>query len=135
VGEPALNVSDALQPVEYYVSIKYGGQLGKYVVFLHDTKNDIWKYGVYYDTDNPSTRINWLTGSTELLFNYPLKDFYVKTYPIRTDWTLDDNGNWHRPKETFTFYGYTSNQPHVTVSGWWDTYNRLVTSHSAYDET
>jgi len=133
-GEPALNVSDALQPVEYYVSIKYSGQLGKYAVFLHDTKNDIWKYGIYYDTDNPSTRINWLTGSTELLFNYPLKDFYVKTYPIRTDWTLDDNGNWHRPKETFTFYGYSSDQPHVNVYGWWDTYDRLVTSHSAYDE-
>ncbi|MDW7726715.1 MAG: hypothetical protein SCH70_06300 [Candidatus Methanoperedens sp.] len=120
-----VNVTGTLQPIEYYFYINSG----VYDVWLKDTSSGTWYYKSYDDTDNPGTYIDWLKGSTEIDSAGGIsKYFRTETNPIRDDWTYA-SGTWYRPKTTFNWYGYTSNQQYVYINAWWDSSDRINTQH------
>lgn len=126
-----IDVTGSLQLIEYYFFIDQG----YYKIWLHDTKTDSWYYKAYDDTDNPSTRVTWLTGSSEIdTVDGISQAFEVKTYPVTTDWVWYD-GAYHRPDTAFEYWGKSTNQPYVYVDGWFDSLGRIITDHrSASDE-
>jgi hypothetical protein len=122
-----VNVTESLQPIEYYFYMNSG----VYDIWLKNTSSGTWYYKSYDDKDNPATYIDWLTGSTELdTIGGISKSFRVETNPIRDDWTYA-GGNWYRPKTTFSWHSYSPNQQYVYINAWWDGSDRINTQHVA----
>lgn len=116
-----------MQAIEYYVFI----DAGWYKCWLYDTQTGNWYYNAYDDTDNPSTYIRALVGSTEIDTRGAITNsFSVITDPITTDWVYYA-GAYHRPWTAFSYGGQDPDQPYVYVDGWLDEVGRLITVHRA----
>ncbi len=122
-----VNVTGTLQPIEYRLYISDG----VYDLWLKDTSTETWYHNSYNDSDNPATRVDWLTGSTEVDTVGGISEYFrTETNPIRDDWTYAD-GNWHRPRATFDWNSYSSDQQYVYINAWWDNLDRINTRHIA----
>ena len=119
-----IDVTSSLQPVETFLTINNG----VYTIELRDTSTGIQITDHYDDTDNPSTHVEWLTGSTELHLDQ-LAVFATSTDPIRDDWTYA-NGQAYRPKITFNWAGQDADEMYVGIDGWWDDSDRINTRHT-----
>lgn len=122
-----VNVTGTLQPIEYRLYMSDG----VYDLWLQDTSTETWYHNSYNDSDNPATRVDWLTGSTEVDTVGGISEYFrTETNPIRDDWTYAD-GDWHRPRTTFDWNSYSSDQQYVYVNAWWDNSDRINTRHIA----
>lgn len=122
-----IDVTGTLQQVNYHFYITNG----VYDLWLQDSSTGTWYYNSYSDTDNPSVRVDWLVGSTEVdtvggISNY----FKTETNPIRDDYTYSNN-NWYSPQTTFDWDGFTSDEQYVYASAWFDGSGRINTQHIA----
>ena len=122
----SVDVTGTLQQIEYRLYMENG----IYDLWLKDTSTDTWYHNTYDDSDNPSTRVNWLTGSTELdTFGGISEYFRTETNPIRDDWTYA-NGDWRRPQTTFDWNSYDpADDQYVYLNAWWDGSDRINTRH------
>ena len=122
-----IEVSGTLQQINYRFYINSG----VYDLWLQDTSSGTWYYNSYNDTDNPSTRVNWLVGSTEVdtvggISNY----FRTETNQIRDDYTYAGS-SWYSPQTTFDWNSYSSDEQYVYINAWFDGSGRLITQHIA----
>ena len=118
-----IDVTNSLQCIDYYFFIDGN----KYKIWLYDTKYGKWYYNEYTDKDDPSSEIEWLTGSTELYLS-KLGKFDLETFPITTDNVWYD-GSYHPPITAFMYWGKSEDKKYVYVSGWFDTYGRIISHH------
>jgi len=122
-----VDVTGTLQPIEYRLYMSGG----VYDLWLKDTSTETWYHNSYDDSDNPSTRVDWLTGSTEVDTVGGISEYFrTETNPIRDDWTYAD-GVWHRPGTTFNWNSYSPDQQYVYINAWWDNSDRINTRHIA----
>lgn len=122
-----VNVTGTLQPIEYRLYMSDG----VYDLWLKDTSTDAWYHNSYNDSDNPATRVDWLTGSTEVDTVGGISEYFrTETNPIWDDWTYA-GGAWYRPRTTFDWHSYSSDQQYVYISAWWDGSDRINTQHIA----
>lgn len=120
-----IDVTGTLQEIDYRLYITNG----VYDVFLQDTSSGLWYQKSYSDTDNPSTRVDWLVGSTEVdtvggISNY----FRTETNAIRDDSTYA-GGSWYSPQTTFDWNSYSSDEQYVYINAWFDGSGRINTQH------
>jgi len=91
--------ASALHSYDYYVFIDVASS--EYEIDVYDTIDKVWYHDTYIDL-TPSTRINLVSGSSELYMpQAPTRQFEAVTYPITDEW-LSDNVNWFKPNEVFT---------------------------------
>ena len=91
--------ASALHSYDYYVFVDVAS--GEYEIDVYDTIDKVWYHDTYIDL-TPSTRINLVSGSSELYMSQaPTRQFEAVTYPITDEW-LSDNVNWFKPNEVFT---------------------------------
>ena len=91
--------ASALHSYDYYVFIDVASS--EYEIDVYDTIDRVWYHDTYIDL-TPSTRINLVSGSSELYMSQaPTRQFEAVTYPITDEW-LSDNVNWFKPNEVFT---------------------------------
>jgi hypothetical protein len=122
-----IEVTGTLQQINYHFYITNG----VYELWLQDTSSGTWYSNSYTDTDNPSTRVNWLVGSTEVdtmggISNY----FRTETNPIRDDATYTGS-SWYSPQTTFEFNSYSSDEQYVYITAGFDGSGRLASQHIA----
>ncbi|MEA2034287.1 MAG: hypothetical protein U9N40_02165 [Euryarchaeota archaeon] len=117
--------TNSLPYMEYYLYLEDG----VYWFHLRNPNTGAWETNSYDDTDNPATRVDWLMGSTELYLDSGTGSFRVETCPIREDWTRTSDGSWYRPRKTFDWYTYTSNEQYVSISACWTSDDRIQTIH------
>ena len=132
-----------LRPISYYL---YMDTPGYYDIWLYDPTNGKWYYNTYYDTDNPGTLFQWLSGSTEIDTengNSITADFFAETYPIKTEWVYIDGLGWRKPYHSqeniyhSVDYGYGGGgepQPNTYVMGWFDSKGNIITRHESSDK-
>ena len=116
-----------LDYVEYYLYL----ESGTYWVHIRNPVSGTLYTGSYDDTDNPATRVNWLTGSTELYTDSIFSNYFNVDSDIVEDWTRNSNGNWYRPKTTFSWHSSSSDQQYVDINTWFDSTNKINTNHLA----
>lgn len=122
-----IDVTGTLQPINYRFYINSG----VYNLFLQDTSSGLWYSQSYTDTDNPSTRVNWLVGSTEVDTEGGISNYFrTETNPIRDDSTYTGN-SWETPQTTFDFNSYTSDEQYVYITAGFDGSGRLASQHIA----
>lgn len=122
-----LDVTGTLQQIEYRLYINNG----IYDLWLKDTSTGNWYHNSYDDSDNPSTKVEWLAGTTEVDTVGGISEYFrTETNPIRDEWTYANN-DWHRPKTTFNWNSYNADEQYVYINAWWDGSDRLNTQHIA----
>lgn len=122
-----IDVTGTLQRIDYRFYINSG----VYNLFLQDTSSGLWYSKSYTDTDNPSTRVNWLVGSTEVDTEGGISNYFrTETNPIRDDSTYVGS-SWESPQTTFDFNTVTSDEQYVYINAGFDGSGRLATQHIA----
>ena len=122
-----IDITGSLRRINYHFYITNG----VYDLWLQDNSSGTWYHNSYSDTDNPSTRVNWLVGSTEVdtvggVSNY----FKTETNPIRDESTYSGS-SWYSPQTTFDWNSYTSDDQYVYINAWFDSSGYLNTQHIA----
>jgi hypothetical protein len=122
-----IDVTNTLQQIDYRLYISSG----VYDLWLKDTSSGTWYHNSYSDTDNPSTRVDWLTGSTEVDTEGGISQYFrTETNPIRDDWTYSGS-TWYSPQTTFDWNSYSSDEQYVYITASFDGSGRLTTRHIA----
>jgi hypothetical protein len=122
-----IDVTGTLQEIDYRLYISNG----VYTILLQDTSTGLWYQNSYNDTDNPSTRVDWLVGSTELdtvggISNY----FRTETNPIQDDDAYSGSTRFN-PATSFFWYSDDSDQQYVYINDYVDSSGRIETQHIA----
>jgi hypothetical protein len=122
-----IDVTGTLQRIDYRFYINNG----VYNLFLQDTSSGLWYYNSYTDTDNPSERVDWLVGSTELDTDGGISNYFrTETNPIRDDSTYTGS-SWESPRTTFDFNTNTGDEQYVYINAGFDGSGRLASQHIA----
>lgn len=106
-----IDISGTLQETEYRLYINNG----VYDLWLCDADSEICYHNSYNDTDNPSTGIQWLMGSTELdtvggISNY----FKTCTSPI-DDAQIRIGTTYYYPSAAFEWWDITPDEQYVSI--------------------
>jgi hypothetical protein len=122
---------------EEYSNVYYDLYLldtGVYSIYLNDFNTGGYWNKQYDDSDNPSTIVNQIMGSTELdteggiskKFNTRTQNIYL--YEARSGWTtvLD-------PQTAFNWWGFTTDEQYVQIEGGFVESGRFVTHHRTGD--
>jgi hypothetical protein len=122
-GVPPSTWIDATSKNRFYYEV-YINSGGQYNVNFLDTGTSIWYQYTYNDSDNASTYISGLTGSSELTLSGPVQySFFVSTNPMK-DYGVKDTvgGSWGPPGSRFTWdrYKYDSENGgrYVFMNAW-----------------
>jgi hypothetical protein len=124
-----LKVESGETPHEYYLNIT---TTGHYEIGVKNTVTGIWSWVNCNDSDNPSSYINQLVGSTEIYSTNPTPTFpegaFSSAAEIRDDWTWDGDDLSYRPKVTF-HWSHENTDDFVDVDSAFDASDRLHTYH------
>jgi hypothetical protein len=122
-GVPSATWIDASSKNRFYYEV-YIKTNGQYNVKFLNTGTSMWYEYTYNDSDNPSTYINGITGSSELtLPGSVTNSFLVSTNSMR-DYGVKDtiSGSWISPGSRFSWdqykYDSTNNGLYVFMNSW-----------------
>ncbi|MFA6331311.1 MAG: hypothetical protein WCX22_00015 [Methanoregula sp.] len=120
----------SIKLVDYKLYILSGGV---YDIWLYDYDTNTWHNIQYNDTDNPSTIINQIMGSTELdTVGGISKNFFARSTRCRVEETRSGT-TWYWAPETFDWWNYTPDEQYVQIESTIDEDN-IITIHRVGDE-
>jgi len=102
---------------------------GIYRIYLNDFNTGGFWIKDFDDTDNPSTTVNWIMGSTELdtvggiSKKYSTRTHNINLFEARTATAVLD------PQTAFIWYGFTPDEQYVQIEGGFDEDGNFVTHH------
>ena len=122
-----VNRSSLPHQYDYYFIMGKRG-LGEYEMWFFDPITQNW-YADFYTDYTPSTKINRVSGSSELGLDWDSQNysFHARTTPISDEWNLDINDIWFKPSQLYTYSG-SREDPYVGVWTLWDEYGTFHTN-------
>jgi hypothetical protein len=133
-GVPPATWIDASSRDRFYYEV-YILANGQYNINFLDTGTGIWYRYTYNDSDNPSTYITGITGSSELYLNGALAHSFQATTNTIKDYGVKDtvNGNWLAPGSRFTWDRYKYDSLHNGLYVFMNSYNIGGTIYTYHD--
>ena len=112
--------------VEYELYLLSGGI---YDIWMCEYSSGTWYHNQYTDTNNPSTYITWMMGSTELDTVGGISKKFSTWATIRATSTRSGT-TWFDPEDTFNWFDYTPDEQYVAITSDFE-YNDIRHRHHA----